>query len=207
MHVDTKELTRLNSELTNANINRTISWALSKSKRPVITTNFRPYEGVLLHAVTRQFPDIPVIWCDNGYNTPETYRHAEALLEILHLNLHLYVPRRTAAYRNTVMGIPETGSKAHKDFTEEVKLEPFRRALADLKPDVWFTNIRRGQTAFRDTLDILSVSNNGLLRISPFFHHSDEKLDAYLKSHNIPNEMRYFDPTKVDSNRECGLHL
>ena len=35
---------------------------------------------------------------------------------------------------------------------------------------------------------------------------SDEELDSYLEAHQLPNEFKYFDPTKVLSNRECGLH-
>jgi phosphoadenosine phosphosulfate reductase len=42
--------------------------------------------------------------------------------------------------------------------------------------------------------------------VSPFYHWSDEKLDAYLEKHELPNEFKYFDPTKVLENRECGLH-
>ena len=35
---------------------------------------------------------------------------------------------------------------------------------------------------------------------------TDEKLDIYLKENNLPNEFKYFDPTKALENRECGLH-
>jgi len=31
-------------------------------------------------------------------------------------------------------------------------------------------------------------------------------LDIYLKENKIPNEFKYFDPTKVLENRECGIH-
>ena len=31
-------------------------------------------------------------------------------------------------------------------------------------------------------------------------------LDKYLDEHNLPNEHDYFDPTKVEESRECGLH-
>ena len=49
-------------------------------------------------------------------------------------------------------------------------------------------------------------SKDGLLKVSPFYHWTDEKLDDYLKHNDLPNEFKYFDPTKVLSNRECGLH-
>jgi len=172
----------------------------------VVTTNFRPYEVAILHAVTEVDKNIPVIWCDTGYNTPQTYKHAEELISRLELNVKLYVPKQTSSHRDAVMGIPQIDDPRHKEFTEQVKLEPFRRAMEEHKPDVWFTNLRKGQTAHRDSLDVLSMSKDGVLKVSPFYHWSDTQLDAYLKERKLPNEHKYFDPTKVLENRECGLH-
>lgn len=183
-----------------------VQWALQQASNPIITTNFRPYEVALLHLVSRQHPEIPVIWCDTGYNTPHTYRHAKRLIDALSLNIHLYVPKQTTAWRDVVMGIPDIEDPRHAEFTEQVKLEPFRRAMKEHQPDLWFTNLRKGQTAFRDTLDIVSEDQHGLLKVSPFYFYSDEDLDVYLSNHNLENEFKYFDPTKVLSNRECGLH-
>jgi len=66
--------------------------------------------------------------------------------------------------------------------------------------------LRKGQTALRDSLDILSVGKDGVLKVSPFYYYSDAELDVYLEENNLPNEFKYFDPTKVLENRECGLH-
>ena len=183
-----------------------IYWAIQFAENAVVTTNFRPYEVAILHAVSDIKNDIPVIWCDTGYNTPNTYKHAEEVIEKLNLNIKLYVPKQTTAHRDVVMGIPGIDDPKHKLFTEQVKLEPFRRAMEEFKPDVWFTNLRKGQTAFRDEIDILSLSKDGVIKVSPFYHWTDAQLDAYLDSHNLPNEHKYFDPTKVLENRECGLH-
>ncbi len=183
-----------------------ISWAIANGNKPVVTTNFRPYEVAILHAVTDVDKDIPVIWCDTGYNTPNTYKHAEELISRLGLNIKLYVPKQTASHRDAVMGIPQIDDPLHKVFTEQVKLEPFRRAMEEHKPDVWFTNLRQGQTAHRDSLDVLSLSKDGVLKVSPFYYWDDTQLDAYLRERNLPNEHKYFDPTKVLENRECGLH-
>ncbi|TFG76843.1 MAG: phosphoadenylylsulfate reductase [Flavobacteriales bacterium] len=183
-----------------------ISWAIKKASRPLITTNFRPYEVALLHAVMDVKNDIPVVWCDTGYNTPNTYRHAEELIDLLGLRIDLFVPKQTSAHRDVVMGIPNLDDPRHSEFTDQVKLEPFRRAMAAHRPDVWFTNLRKGQTALRDSLDILSFGKDGVLKVSPFYHWSDVELDAYLNAYKLPNEHRYFDPTKVLENRECGIH-
>jgi len=183
-----------------------VAWAIEKAKNPVVTTNFRPYEGAILHVVTRAVPSIKVIWCDTGYNTPDTYRHAKALIEQLNLNIQIYVPQLSVGYRDVLLGIPEVDTPDHKAFTEQVKLEPFRRAMKEHEPDIWFTNLRKGQTAFRDKIDIVSQGADGVLKVSPFYYFSDEKLDDYLVAYQLPNEKRYYDPTKVLENRECGIH-
>ncbi|RSC93253.1 phosphoadenosine phosphosulfate reductase domain-containing protein [Tenacibaculum singaporense] len=200
-------LETVNAELKNKSPKEIIVWALLQANKAVVTTNFRPYEGAILHAVASVKNSIDVIWCDTGYNTLQTYKHAEELIEKLQLNIQLYVPKQTVAHRNITLGLPTVDDPKHAVFTEQVKLEPFKRAMEEHKPDVWFTNLRKGQTAFRDSIDIVSRSKDGVLKVSPFYHWSDEKLDAYLEEHQLPNEFKYFDPTKVESNRECGLHI
>ncbi|WP_443082037.1 phosphoadenosine phosphosulfate reductase domain-containing protein [Tenacibaculum sp. FZY0031] len=200
-------LEAVNAALKNKSPKEIIVWALLQANKAVVTTNFRPYEGAILHAVVLVKNSIDVIWCDTGYNTPQTYKHAEELIEKLQLNIQLYVPKQTVAHRNITLGLPTVDDPKHAVFTEQVKLEPFKRAMNEHKPDVWFTNLRKGQTAFRDSIDIVSRSKDGVLKVSPFYHWSDEELDTYLKEHQLPNEFKYFDPTKVESNRECGLHI
>ena len=203
----TLDLDVINNQLKQKSPSEIIQWALEQGKSPVVTTNFRPYEVAILHACVESMPSLPIVWCDSGYNTNATYRHAESLITSLGLNVSLYVPQQTAAHRNVVMsGIPDVDSELHKVFTHQVKLEPFKRAMSEHKPDVWFTNLRKGQTAFRDSLDIVSQGSDGIIKVSPFFYWSDEELDTYLSEHNLPNEHDYFDPTKVLENRECGLH-
>ena len=206
MRFTQEEINRLNIQFKGIPPVEIISWAVEQSNHSIVTTNFRPYEVAILYAVSQVKSDIPVVWCDTGYNTPNTYTHAAALIERLNLNIDLYVPKQTTAHRNAVMGIPQIDDDKHALFTEQVKLEPFKRAMTAHKPDVWFTNLRKGQTAHRDSLNILSLSRDGVLKVSPFYHWNDTHLDAYLKERSLPNEHRYFDPTKVLENRECGLH-
>jgi len=183
-------------------------FALSLDQKAICTTNFRPFEAVILHLVTRVRPDIPVIWMDSGYNTPETYRFAEELTQRLDLNLTIYHPRRSRAHREAVEGLtPEISDPRHDAFTEEVKLEPFRRALAETAPDIWFTALRAEDTAERSRMQPLSRNADGLLKVAPVLHWSAKQMYQYLQQHDLPNNFDYFDPTKVEDKRECGLHL
>lgn len=201
------DLQSINKILHDKSPEEIVAWAIQQAKKPIVTTNFRPYESAILYVTTQVQPSIKVIWCDTGYNTPDTYRHAKELIEKLNLNIFIYVPRQTTGFRDVMLGIPEVDTPEHKVFTEQVKLEPFRRAMKEHEPDVWFTNLRKGQTAYRDGIDIVSQDKNGVLKVSPFYYYSDEDLEKYLIKHQLPNEKKYYDPTKALANRECGIHL
>ena len=107
----------------------------------------------------------------------------------------------------STLGRPDLGSPNHSEFSEHVKLEPFKRAFEKFNPDLWFTNLRKNQTAHRDHLDILSISANGVLKVSPFYHFSNKEMLEYLDSRDLPVEFDYFDPVKAHQHRECGIHL
>ncbi|MGJ8517655.1 phosphoadenosine phosphosulfate reductase domain-containing protein [Carnimonas bestiolae] len=185
-----------------------VRWALSLDKKAICTTNFRPFEAVILHMVTQVQPDIPIVWMDNGYNTEATYRFVEEVRKRLDLNLITYLPKRTRAHREAVDGpMPALDDPRHQAFTEEVKLEPFSRALRETNPGVWFTALRASDTAVRASMQPVSINQDGLIKVAPLLHWSSKDLYEYLQAHDLPNEFDYVDPTKGEDNRECGLHL
>ena len=88
-----------------------------------------------------------------------------------------------------------------------MKLEPFQRGMKELAPTVWITALRKSQNPNRAGLDIVSLDQNfGALKVSPLFYSTDDDLENYLQTHDLPNEWDYFDPAKADEKRECGLH-
>ncbi len=204
MHQD---LEKRNTYLKGLSSEQIIADTLKAARKPVITTNFGPHEAAILHMVTRQMPDIPVIWIDSGYGTAATYQFANQLIQMLNLNIDIYHPRYSRAFREAIHGnIPETDTPEHNAFTQEVKLEPFTRAMNNHAPDIWFTAIRKEQTAFRGGLDIVTETQDRLLRVAPLFYWTELDLEEYLVNNDLPIEEDYFDPTKVLGNRECGLH-
>lgn len=185
-----------------------IEWALGLEKPAICTTNFRPYEAVILHMVTQVRPDIPVIWMDNGYNTEATYRFADEVTKLLNLNLTIYLPKRSRAHREAVEGpVPDINDSRHAAFTEEVKLEPFARALRETAPQVWFTALRASDTAERAQMQPVSINPDGLIKVAPLLYWSSQEMYAYLTAHQLPDNVDYYDPTKGEEKRECGLHL
>jgi phosphoadenosine phosphosulfate reductase len=204
------QLSKINADLRRESPLEIIRWAIAQANgRAIVSTNFRPYEAVILHLSVQVQPDIPVLWVDHGYNRPATYRHAETLKRSLKLNLKPFLPAITAAHRDAIHGeIPSTDDEAGlKQFSTLMKLEPFQRGMKELAPTVWITALRKVQNPNRAELDIVSEDKNfGALKVSPVFHWTDAEMEAYLKEHNLPNEWDYFDPAKADDKRECGLH-
>lgn len=203
----TLDLAALNAELRTKPPQEIIRWALNLGKRTFMTTSFSPNAAVMLHMVSGIDASVPVVWIDSGYNLRDAYIVAERLMKELPLNMHIYTPTMTAERRTALMGIPTLDDpELHAEFTRQVKLEPFARAIEELKPEVWITGIRRDETEFRKSLDILSWDNRGMLKVAPIFYWDEDDVANYMEQYQLPSCKRYFDPTKVSENVECGLH-
>ena len=206
------QIAKANAELRNKSALDIVKWAIALAQgRAIVSTNFRPYEAVMLHLSTQAQADIPVLWADHGYNRPATYTHAEQLKKLLKLNIKGYVPKVTAAHYDAAFGgapapTPENEERI-KEFSAVMKLEPFLRGMKELAPSIWLTALRKVQNPNRAGLDIVVEDKNfNTIKVSPVFYWSDAEMENYLKQHNLPNEWDYFDPAKADDKRECGLH-
>jgi phosphoadenosine phosphosulfate reductase len=208
--MNSDQLSLWNRELRDKSPLEITRWAINQGQgRAVVSTNFRPYEAVILHLCVQVQPQIPVLWVDHGYNRPATYKHAEALKRQLNLNVVSYLPRISAAHRDAMDGpVPAPDDEAGlKQFSAQMKLEPFQRGMRELAPTVWITALRKVQNVLRAELDIVSHDPNfGALKVSPVFYFTDSDMEEYLANFGLPNEWDYFDPAKADEKRECGLH-
>lgn len=196
-----------NEQLRHKSPDEIIAWALALTDNRIVTTSFGVYSAVLLSTMTRHDKNIKVIWCDTLYNLPGTYDHASKLIEQLNLNVFKYQPLKTKAEIDATIGLPNYDEEGHSEFSEIVKIEPFKRALREHQPNLWFTNIRVRQTELRNKKDILSLSKDGILKVSPFYYWTDDDLDNFVVAHGLPKNNEYFDPIKALKNRECGIHL
>jgi phosphoadenosine phosphosulfate reductase len=198
----------INRSLRDASAMQVVEWALGLGRPTIATTSMGRNAAAMLHLVGQVDKTVPTIWVDTGYNLRDTYIVAERLIRNLEVNIHIYSPEMTSERRNAIMGgIPTVDEKErHADFTRQVKLEPFARALGEFKPEVWLTGIRREETDHRQTLDIVSLDKRGIIKVAPLFYWSEDDVEAYMEQHELPTCRHYFDPTKVHDGRECGLH-
>ena len=202
------DLESVNASLRDASPQDIVRWALDLGRKTIATTSMGRNAAVMLHLVSQVDKTVPTIWVDTGYNLRDTYVVAERLIRDLEVNIHVYSPEMTSERRNAIMGgIPTVDDEErHQDFTRQVKLEPFARALEEYQPEIWLTGIRREETEHRKGLDIVSMDNRGIIKVAPIFCWSEDDVDDYMAQHKLPTCKHYFDPTKVQDGRECGLH-
>ncbi|MEO6348854.1 MAG: phosphoadenosine phosphosulfate reductase family protein [Aquaticitalea sp.] len=201
------DLKELNKILRTKTPDEIIEWTIRLSDECIVTTSFGIYSAVLLSTITRHVKDMKVIWCDTLFNQPTTYEHASKLIKQYRLNIHRYQSLKSKEEIDATIGLPSLEDDNFEAFSELVKVEPFRRALREHQPEIWFTNIRERQTELRSKKDILSYSKDSILKVSPFYYWTDADLDAYVVAHNLVKNDEYFDPVKALQNRECGIHL
>ena len=228
---DARALAELNVQLESLSASQRIEWALQNlSGQHAASSSFGAYSAVLLHLLTLQVPDLPVILVDTGYLFPETYCYTDQLCERLHLNLKVYRPEIGTAWMEARHGrLWEQGLDGIQRYNRMRKVEPMRRALDELGVRTWFAGLRRSQSSERAQRDVLELTN-GRWKLHPLIDWRDRDLWRYLQAHQLPQHPLFDqgyvsigdvhttraltaandDPAATrffGLTRECGLHV
>jgi len=206
-----------------------VAWALERyGDRIVLASSFGAQAAVSLHMVTRQRPDIPVVLIDTGYLFPETYQFIDEMTDRLGLNLTVYRPALSPAWQETRYGkLWEQGVEGLNKYNEINKIEPMRRALAELDADAWIAGLRRQQSTSRAERTVLEMQNDRI-KVHPLIDWTDRDVFQYLKRFDLPYHPLWHEgyvsigdrqltrPLTADMTeeetrffglkRECGLH-
>ncbi|MFK8013900.1 MAG: phosphoadenylyl-sulfate reductase [Gammaproteobacteria bacterium] len=169
-----------------------VEYALANFQgKAVLSSSFGAQSAVSLHLITQVQPDIPVIVIDTGYLFPETYAFIDELTERLELNLHVYEPAVSAAWREARHGRQwERGLAGITEYNRIAKVEPMRRALDELNAGIWFAGLRRSQSASRAQTPFVQRANKRY-KIHPIADWSDRDIYRYLKRHALPYHPLY----------------
>lgn len=222
-------LAEANALLTPLSASERVSWALANlPQSPMLSSSFGIQAAVMLHLVTQQQPDIPVVLTDTGYLFPETYQFIDTLTEQLKLNLKVYRSPLSPAWQEARFGQLWHSADGIKQYNQLNKVEPMQRALQELKVGSWFTGLRRSQSSTRNDKDIVEISR-GVVKIQPIIDWSNKDVFYYLKEHGLSYhplwEQGYVSVGDTHSTRklelgmseedtrfngfgrECGLHI
>ncbi len=219
----------VNRELAAQSAAERVQWALQNLPgRHVVSSSFGAQAAVMLHLATTADAEIDVVFIDTGYLFPETYAFVEKIKQRLNLNLHTYLPKRSAAQQEALHGQRWLqGRSGLERYNQENKVEPMQRALGELGAQTWMTGIRRSQADSRTATPFLA-HNGKRYKVAPIADWSDRDVHRYLTEHDLPYHPLWHDgyisigdvhTTKsvfeVDDEsqtrffgmkRECGLH-
>lgn len=164
-----------------------VRWSLEHlPARHVMSSSFGVQAAAMLHLVTREQPDIPVVLVDTGYLFPETYRFVDELTERLGLNLEIFRSPLSPAWQEARHGKRwEQGVAGISAYNEDNKVEPMKRALTELDAGTWFAGLRRAQSAGRAGTPFLEWSG-GRWKVHPIADWGDRDVHRYLKRHGLP---------------------
>ena len=187
LDVDALDLPPLNAALERRSPEERVAWALDHMRpRIVLSSSFGAQAAVLLHMVTRQWPEIPVVLVDTGYLFPETYRFVDDLTARLKLNLKVYRAALGPAWQEARFGtLWEQGLEGITRYNRMNKVEPMQRALDELDAQGWIVGLRRAQSSTRRDLDVLGVQD-GYLKVHPIIDWNDKHVYDYLTRHDLP---------------------
>ena len=222
-------LADINHLLTPLSAAERVRWALANlPQSPMLSSSFGIQAAVMLHLITQQQPDIPVVLVDTGYLFPETYQFIDQLTAQLKLNLQVYRSPLSPAWQEARFGKLWQSADGIKQYNQLNKVEPMQRALQELNVGSWFTGLRRSQSSTRVDKDIVEINRN-VVKIQPIIDWSNKDVFYYLKEHSLSYhplwEQGYVSVGDTHSTRklelgmseedtrfngfgrECGLHI
>jgi len=207
-----EDLEAANQTLAAATAEERVTYALDRWKPDILlSSSFGAQAAVLLHMVTRLWPDIPVVLLDTQYLFPETYRFADELTDRLGLNLKVYQSPVSREWQEARHGkLWEQGVEGITRFNEINKVEPMGRALRDLDARAWITGIRRSQSSTRASLQTLAPQD-GRIKVHPIYDWSNKDVHQYLTRHDLPYhplwEQGYVSIGDVQTSRPLGADM
>ena len=225
-----RALAELNDWLGARDARERVRWALDTLPGAhALSSSFGAQSAALLHLVTREYADIPVVLIDTGYLFPETYRFTDELAAKLKLNLKVYRPEIGVAWMEARFGkLWEQGIDGIDRYNRLRKVEPMQRALENLSARTWIAGLRRSQASTRADIDCLEL-RDGRWKFHPVADWNDRDVWQYLQDYNLPFHplweqgyisigdvhttrawqpgMREEDTRFFGLKRECGLHF
>ncbi|MGE4261261.1 phosphoadenylyl-sulfate reductase [Shewanella sp.] len=207
-----------------------VQWALDYLPgNHALSSSFGIQAAVMLHLVSSISADVPVILTDTGYLFPETYQFIDELTDRLHLNLKVYRSELTPAWQEARFGkLWEKGLEGLEFYNRINKVEPMKRALAELQVGTWFAGLRHSQASTREALPLLAIHGRHY-KLLPIVEWSNRDVHYYLQQHELPYHPLWYqnyvsvgdthssqplqpgmseEETRFNGlKRECGLHF
>ena len=220
------DLQQINLDLEKSSPRAILRWAFKQFAGGIVaSSSFQTQSVALLHMISQETPDIPILFLDTGYHFPETLAFKDHLTELLSLKvIEVYPKKSREAGNNRKKELYRT----NPDLCCKInKVRPFDKAIAPYRAVI--AGVRRDQTANRAKLAIVELKG-GRYQIHPMANWTERMVWQYLYDHNLPEHPLFKEGYKsvgcapctrpvlpgedaragrwADSEKtECGLHL
>lgn len=149
--------------------------------RVALVSSFGAESAVLLHFVTRLYPEMPVLFIDTGSHFPETLAYRDLLAERLGLHLVSIAPNPALIAEEDPDGTlhardPNMCCTLRKTFPLADALDGF---------DTWVSGRKRYQGRTRAALPALERDGSHI-KVNPLVFWSPEQIAAYFARHDLP---------------------
>ncbi|MFZ5870737.1 MAG: phosphoadenylyl-sulfate reductase [Actinomycetota bacterium] len=175
---------RAAAALEGAEARDVVRWAVATfGRRLAVAASMQ--DAVLPHLVSRELPDVDVLFLDTGYHFEETLRTRDRVARALPLTVVDVTPRQSVAEQDT-----EYGPRLHDRDPDLCcflrKVDPLARAL-DGAYDAWVTGVRRDEAPSRAATPVVAWDDtNGVVKVNPLVTWSLDDVHAYEEEHALP---------------------
>ncbi len=153
-------------------------------RRIFATSSFQTQSVPLLHIISENFRNIPILFIDTGFLFPETY----AFKEKLEIELGLQVISLKTEIDLNQQQDPNTGFFQYSvdpdkccHINKVAPLEKYKK-----KGDVWISGVRRDQTSLRKKMEIVEHNSDDIIKFHPMLEWTGSDIYQYIALHDLP---------------------
>lgn len=158
------------------------SLTLFDPKKIAVVSSFGAESAVLLHMVSKQDPDVPVVFIDTGRHFRETIAYRDRLRDVLGLtDLRVIHPPAEQLQTEDPQGTLHAGKPDRCCHIR--KVVPMRDVTSGF--NAWFTGRKRYQARTRSGLPFVELVD-GKMRVNPLAGMSETDISDYFVRHDLP---------------------
>lgn len=184
-----EDIDQLNKKFEKKNPEEILTYFLYEyGNRIALASSLGIEDQMLTDMILKIKKDARVFTIDTGRLFPETYSLIDKTNLRYNFKMEVYFPENKPVedyvQMNGINAFYESIEK-RKMCCNVRKIQPLLRALSTL--DVWVCGLRQEQSVTRTGINLVEWDEpNGLIKINPLAHFSEDEVWNYINAHNVP---------------------
>ncbi|KAJ2344479.1 3'-phosphoadenylsulfate reductase [Coemansia erecta] len=185
---DASQLQHINERLATMQPAQILEWAHVTFDGLFQETAFGPSGNVITDILSAQNISVPVIFLDTLHHFDETLDLARRSQQRYNFVLHTYKPEGCSTRADfTAKHGAELWKHDDVVYDYSVKVEPARRAYAELNARAVLTGRRKSQKGDRANMQVVEIEKGtNLIKINPLANWSFQQVWTYLRANEVP---------------------